>query len=109
MEILGSESRAVHMTARLLEQGQHVQHGREWRGPEFSAGFHEFALEWHPDRLVWFVDGVERHRYSGLTPRTPMYMLANLAVGGEWAGEPDAATRFPARFEIDHVRAWHAG
>jgi beta-glucanase (GH16 family) len=32
--------------------------------------------------------------------------VANLAIGGDWAGAPDAATRFPAKFSIDYIRAY---
>jgi beta-glucanase (GH16 family) len=36
----------------------------------------------------------------------PMYLLAGLAVGGTWGGNPDATTTFPARLEIDSIRVW---
>ena len=36
----------------------------------------------------------------------PMYLLANLAVGGPWAGAPDATTVFPAHMQIDFIRAY---
>jgi len=36
----------------------------------------------------------------------PMYMVANLAVGGVWPGSPDASTTFPARMTIDYIRAY---
>jgi beta-glucanase (GH16 family) len=35
-----------------------------------------------------------------------MYLLANLAVGGTWPGDPDASTPFPASMIIDHIRVW---
>jgi hypothetical protein len=35
-----------------------------------------------------------------------MYLLINLAVGGNWPGDPDAKTHFPADFLIDYVRVW---
>ena len=40
------------------------------------------------------------------SPRGPMYILANLAVGGDWPGAPDATTQFPATFDIDYIRAY---
>ena len=39
-------------------------------------------------------------------PDRPMYILANLAVGGEWPGMPDSKTPFPSAMEIDYIRAW---
>lgn len=69
--------------------------------------FHVFALSWDPDELVWFVDGREVKRLP--TPpdmHKPMYMLANVALGGGWAGAPDASTPFPAVLSIDYIRAY---
>ena len=35
-----------------------------------------------------------------------MFMLVNLAVGGNWPGVPDADVVFPARFSVRWVRAY---
>jgi beta-glucanase (GH16 family) len=35
-----------------------------------------------------------------------MYLMLNLAVGGEWPGPPDANTVFPATMSVDYVRVW---
>jgi beta-glucanase (GH16 family) len=69
--------------------------------------FHVFAVAWDPKELVWYVDGREVNRQP--TPpdmHKPMYMVANLAVGGYWPGDPDGSTQFPARFTIDYIRAY---
>jgi beta-glucanase (GH16 family) len=36
----------------------------------------------------------------------PMFMVANLALGGDWAGSPDATTPFPATYSTDYIRAY---
>jgi beta-glucanase (GH16 family) len=36
----------------------------------------------------------------------PMYLLANLAVGGTWPGNPDHSTIFPATMYIDYIRVY---
>jgi len=33
-------------------------------------------------------------------------MLLNLAVGGEWPGDPDSTTRFPQQMLVDYVRVY---
>ena len=38
-------------------------------------------------------------------PTEEMYVLVNLAVGGEAAGEP-ATTRLWSRMEVDYMRVW---
>jgi hypothetical protein len=35
-----------------------------------------------------------------------MYILANLAVGGNWPGDPDSHTPMPAHMDIDYIRAY---
>jgi beta-glucanase (GH16 family) len=107
-EALGDDPETVHMTAHWSDGGAHRQKGSEFTGPDFSKDFHTFAVEWTPEKLTWFVDGVKRHEVSGRSPSGPMYLLANLAVGGDWPGAPDASTRFPASFDIDYIRAYAA-
>lgn len=80
-----------------------------------SRGFHTYAVDWSPNRLVWYVDGVEFHR---VTPESldgdrwvfdhPFSLLLSLAVGGEWPGAPDRV-RFPQRMLVDYVRVWAYG
>lgn len=70
-------------------------------------GFHVFAVSWDPQQLVWYVDGREIDRQPTPPDMTkPMYLLANVAVGGNWPGSPDATTRWPARMSIDYIRAY---
>ena len=37
----------------------------------------------------------------------PFHFLLNVAVGGNWPGNPDATTVFPQRMEVDWVRVSH--
>ena len=34
----------------------------------------------------------------------PFYLLLNLAVGGNWPGNPDGTTVFPQTIEVDYIR-----
>jgi beta-glucanase (GH16 family) len=72
-----------------------------------GGGFHVFAVSWDPKSVVWYIDGAEAARQA--TPsdlNKPMFLLANLAVGGNWPGAPDASTAFPAKYRIDYIRAY---
>lgn len=107
-EALGDDTDTVHMTAHWLDNGEHRQKGAEFTGPDFSLDYHTFAVEWSQNSMIWFVDGVKRHEVVGKSPRGPMYLLANLAVGGNWPGAPNASTAFPAVFDIDYIRAYES-
>jgi beta-glucanase (GH16 family) len=52
------------------------------------------------------VDGVEHFRSEDSIPQVKMYLLVNLAVGGDWPGAPDAQTRFPNALEVDYIRVY---
>jgi beta-glucanase (GH16 family) len=84
-----------------------VDTGSSYDGPDFSAGYHTFAVDWQPTVLTFYVDGVERWRYTGPgIPNQLMYPVVNLAVGGIYDGSPDASTPFPSYYDVDYVRVW---
>ena len=80
----------------------------EWQGADLSAGFHDYAVEWSPAAMRFFLDGSLRGTVTdraAIAQSAGMYIILNYAVGG-WPGEP---TSWPAegdRYEIDWVRAW---
>ena len=72
---------------------------------DFSDGFHRFGVKWHPGEIIWYVDGVPVRTLTGPEVSLQlMYLLANLAVGGNFVGPVGDA--FPATLEIDYVRAY---
>ena len=83
-EFIGSNTTNVHMSLHY-DQGGHQNSTGWWGGKEgmdFAKDYHTYGVEWTADKIVWYVDGVERRRYTGEgIPQEPMYVLANLAVG----------------------------
>ena len=72
-----------------------------------SDGFHTYAVAWDAQQTAFYLDGKETLRMP--TPsdmHKPMFILANLALGGGWAGPPDQTTPFPAKFSIDFIRVY---
>jgi len=108
-EILGQQPNTVYMTVHWGTDysAGHQSDGSSWVGPDFSADFHTFGLEWNPDSIIWTIDGVERKRHTGAgVPQVEMYVILNLAIGGTWPGAPDGTTPFPGLYQIDYVRAY---
>lgn len=73
---------------------------------DLSVGWHTFGLAWRSGKLTWYVDGAERFVVRSGVPAEPMYLLANLAVGGTGGGRITLGTPATARLEIDAVRVW---
>jgi beta-glucanase (GH16 family) len=119
MENIGKEPGIVHGTV----------HGPGYSGPsgighpyslpggkKFADDFHVYAVEWTPASIRWLVDN-----YAYATVATndlpkgakwvydhPEFILLNVAVGGDWPGNPDATAVFPQQMRVDYVRVYAA-
>jgi beta-glucanase (GH16 family) len=74
---------------------------------DLHAGFHNYGVLWTASEIAWYFDG----RRVASTPAPagfdqPMYVLVNLAVGGDWPGPPDRTTDFPASMTIAGIRVF---
>jgi len=108
MEIVGQRRDVAefHLHWRAPD-GEAKRRGKRWASRGLRSGWHTFAIDWRPGSLAWLVDGVVRWRVRGaVVPRTPMYLIVNLAVGGKWAGTPDSSTTFPSALLVDSVKVW---
>jgi beta-glucanase (GH16 family) len=116
MENLGKDPRRIYMYHHYSAdypypgepKGGSV--GSSYYGSDYSTGFHTYGVEWSPAAITWYIDGVQRYRSTYKVPVvgygvTGMYLLANLAVGGSWAGTPNPAI-FPKQLEIDYIRVY---
>ncbi|MFM7205075.1 MAG: family 16 glycosylhydrolase [Planctomycetaceae bacterium] len=95
-------------STRILPAGQTI------------AGFHTYALEWDAagsPAIRWYVDDVltlTRTAWwssGGSYPAPfdkPFGMLLNVAVGGNFVGNPSGTAAFPATMQVDYVRAYTA-
>jgi beta-glucanase (GH16 family) len=107
LEILGDNPRKLYVSWHSNVGGKHSWETKPVDVPDTSAGFHTYSIDWTKDTINWFFDDIEVA--SQPTPadlHQPMYMLLNLAVGGNWPGAPDTDTKFPAKYSIDWVRAY---
>lgn len=106
MEVVNS-SPIVHHNLHSVAGGHYRSFHREVRTPGLFDRYHTFGVSWRPDVVEYYVNGRKTHVVA--TPadlHSHMYMIINLAVGGNWPGAPDRTTRFPAEMRIDYVRAW---
>lgn len=128
MEAWGSKPGKV---AHTLHYGgmwpNNVYSGEEFEFP--NAGrideWHTYTLEWRSNEIKWFVDGklaATRTQWwssKANPPKSdadlnawpapfdkPFYLLLNLAVGGNFDGNPDANTPTKAEMLVDYVKVW---
>ncbi|MDB5319997.1 MAG: glycoside hydrolase family 16 protein [Phycisphaerales bacterium] len=106
MEMLGDNPHKIYMTNHWRTHHGLRQDQDSFSGPDFSAGFHVFALEWEPGSIRWLIDGVERKVMTEHVSDRAMYLIINTSVGGDWPGAPDKRTVFPQQFYVDYVRVY---
>jgi len=114
MEHIGRNPCWIHGSAHSLKY--YWVKGNQKTGitciPDAQSGFHEYALEWYPDHLDYFVDN---NKYLTVTNEGtgweawpfdhPEYLILNIAMGGGWGGKVDDTT-LPTRMEIQYVRVY---
>ncbi len=86
-------------------------------GQKFADEFHVFSVEWGPNSIRWYVDGTlyKTRTPADIPPGTkwvfdhPFFIILNVAVGGNWPGNPDPTTVFPQKMLVDYVRVYRLG
>nr|WP_239589430.1 family 16 glycosylhydrolase [Metabacillus crassostreae] len=121
MEIVGHEPDTVHGTIHY--GNPHTYTGESYKlpnGENFSDDFHVYTLEWEPEEIRWYVNDVLFAKQSewftksedgeGDDRHAPFnrefYLQLNLAVGGDWPGNPDKTTVFPQKMIVDFVKVY---
>jgi beta-glucanase (GH16 family) len=113
LEVLGHDTTTLHNAVHYnAPRHKSVGAATQFRDAnnqliDLSADFHTYGVDWQADYITWYFDGEQV--FQTATPpgvNKPMYILANLAVGGSWPGSPDASTQFPAEYQIDYIRVY---
>jgi Ca2+-binding RTX toxin-like protein len=74
--------------------------------PDATTAFHDYGLLWTAQTLTWYIDGAQAAQVA--TPadlNQPMYMLINLALGGDTVAAPDPNNP-PTGFKVDYVHVY---
>jgi hypothetical protein len=94
--------------------GNHVSFGGIFNSSSsLTAGFHTFAMSRTSSSIKWYVDRVqyaEANIAGGINSTSefqgPFFIILNVAVGGNFVGNPDGTTVFPQQMQVDWVRVW---
>ena len=77
--------------------------------------FHTYAVEWDADEIRWYVNDTLYAMQNSWSSAgagfpapfdQPFYILLNVAVGGNFPGNPDNTTQLPVTMEVDWVRVY---
>ncbi len=85
-----------------------------------SEEFHKYAIEWLPDKIIFYTDDEVVYTYEPTkyknTPTykewpfdKPFHLLLNIAVGGDWGGQRGVAEDiWPQTMEVEYVRVYQS-
>jgi beta-glucanase (GH16 family) len=100
MEVYGLNPTIAALT---VHYGANQATGKLIDGTNYSRRYHVFGVDWEPDSITWYIDGVVVQRVV-VSISTPMYLLANLAIAG--FEPPTPATVFPSAMAIQWIRVF---
>ncbi len=81
---------------------------------KLADDFHIYAIEWEPTQIrIYFDNILYTTKTTADIPQGvhwpfdhPFFIILNVAVGGNWPGNPDATTVFPQQMLVDYVRVY---
>ncbi len=112
-ELLGNEPNVVHSTVHYVD----ADNGKGENGESFTLTNGTFADDYHVARLDWTPESMTFYMDGNMVNQVPIeddmkeflrehYLILNVAVGGNWPGNPDGTTVFPQEMLVDYVRVY---
>jgi len=89
-------------------------HLNQLPGGALSSDFHTYAVEWDGESVRFSVDSAVHYsvtrtdllQYGSSVIGQPYFVILNLAVGGQFDGDPGSNAIFPATMLVDRVRVY---
>ncbi len=102
----------VHTEAYNHRKG--TQKGGQIEVPDANEKFHVYSIVWTDDQIDFLVDDNKYFSFEndkqGDYRTWPFdkrfHLILNVAVGGDWPGNPTPETKFPKEMVIDYVRVY---
>lgn len=114
MEFVGKEPNEIHATVHFpWDNAQGIKSdGGTTQIIDPSKEFHVYSVNWTSEKIEFLIDNSLFYTFKideageEINPfRKPFYLILNLALGGNWAGEVDPEI-FPQKFIVDYVRVY---
>lgn len=120
IDVMENRGSALATVQGSLHSGSDETQVYSFPDSESVTNFHTYVLDWATNSFLWYVDG---HLYETQSVWTssagpypapfnkPFFIIMNLAVGGDYVGNPSVATvesgsTFPGVMQVDYVRVY---
>ena len=111
MEVRGENTAEIVHSYHHFEDGVLNSHSYESQHSDTTVGyaddFHTYGVRWQPGKIDWYIDGELKHTFEDETVGYQvMYVIVNLAVGGNFNYSPVDNSVFPTSLDIDYIRVY---
>jgi len=118
MENIGNEPTLIHGTIHGPGYSGNTPfvHAHSLTSSTFADDFHTFSVEWDSLAVKYYVDNVRHYsvtrdalqQFGNSILARPYFLVMNLAVGGNFDGDPASDAILPATMLVDYVRVYTA-
>jgi hypothetical protein len=119
LELLGDDPTTMFMTYSYAPDRNNsfpVNAGKFKNGKcatkDYSKDFVRMGMDWEPDHIAWYIDGVECGRFTGSGAQianTPMQLILHMMVDNDWENRWNVPLLDPTltrQLEVDYIRVY---
>ena len=104
-----NNNNTVYSTIHYKNATGHEEYGQNFNVADRTS-FHTYGFEWTETKLSGYVDNIKifetnNDGYKANSFNNELYILLNVAVGGQWPGY-NIADNFPQVMTVDYVRVY---
>ena len=114
MEMIGGSGRENQVYGTIhYDNNGHVFIGdsKTLSSGTFAEAYHVFSIIWTETSIKWYEDD-NLYYETDITDSTMsefhqnFWLIFNVAVGGNWPGNPNSSTIFPQQMKVDYIRVF---
>ncbi len=116
MELIGNHPSTSHATVHFgTDFSSHKYSGDSYiiSNEIFNDRFHVFSVIREANIMWFFVDDILIYEFSSNDTQGMSYpfnqdffLILNVAIGGNWPGDPDGTTQFSQQMMVDYIRVF---
>jgi beta-glucanase (GH16 family) len=120
IDVVENNGATITFEQGSIHSGSDATKVYNFTGGDSVTNFHVYDLDWTSNSITWSVDGTAYETQTSWTSSTgnpypfpfnqPFFLLMNLAVGGNYLGNPTTNSinpTLPQEMQIDYVRVYN--
>lgn len=116
LEALGNDMHTMHMTHNINNRADYYSpNSSATNGAcpdiDYSGAFHRFGLDWEPDHIAFYIDGIKCGQYNNAAqiPNVQMQIILNVMVDNNWERSIGKGLLDPTltrQLDVDYIRVF---